>query len=333
MKSNVLKSDKVFIVAEIGNNHEGSFKNALKLIHAAADSNVDAVKFQTMCPSNFISSSDQKRIDQLNKYQLEKEQIINLSEEARKLGLIFFSTPFDLDSADFLNQLQPIFKISSGDNNFHQLINKVFDFEKFTILSTGIAEIQNLDLIYKNWLQRDSMFKLAFLHCVSSYPVPHEQANLGTINFLKDRYPKAVIGYSDHTKGIDACCSAVSMGAKVIEKHFTLDNNFSDFRDHQLSSDPKEMSLLVNKIRRIEKMYGLEEKKLQNCEKENVISMRRSIAAARDIKINTPIKENDLTWLRPGNGFSPGQENLLIGKLAKKNILKGQIIKDDFLFL
>ena len=99
------------------------------------------------------------------------------------------------------------------------------------------------------------------------------------------------------------------MGAKVIEKHFTLDNNFSDFRDHQLSSDPKEMSLLVNKIRRIEKMYGLEEKKLQNCEKENVISMRRSITAAK-ISNKYLIKENDLTWLRPGNGFSPGQENL-----------------------
>ena len=114
--------------------------------------------------------------------------------------MIFFSTPFDLDSADFLNQLQPIFKISSGDNNFHQLINKVFDFEKFTILSTGIAEIQNLDLIYKNWLQRDPIFNLAFLHCISSYPVPYDQANLGTIKYLKDRYGQWILYEPEFTK-------------------------------------------------------------------------------------------------------------------------------------
>ncbi len=327
----LLKSDKVFIVAEIGNNHEGSLDNALQLIRAAAESNVNAVKFQTIEPTNFIASFDNKRIKQLNKYKLSKEQIIHLSKEAKKLGLTFFSTPFDLDSADFLNKIQSIFKISSGDNNFHQLINKVFDFKKNTIISTGIAEIKDLDYIYKNWLKRNSVFNLVFLHCVSSYPVPYDQANLGSIKYLKNRYPKAVIGYSDHTEGIEASCAAVAFGAKVIEKHFTLDKKFSDFRDHQLSADQKEMSLLVKRIREIETMYGKEDKKLQDCEKENLISMRRSIAAARDLKLNTKINEEDLTWLRPGSGLSPGQEDLLVGKVLRKDIVKGEIITEDFL--
>jgi len=247
------------------------------------------------------------------------------------LGLIFFSTPFDLESANFLNGIQSIFKISSGDNNFLQLINKVFDFNKSTIISTGLATNSEIDEIYKNWIDRNPDFDLALLHCVSSYPVPNNQANLGMINFLKNKYPKAIIGYSDHTIGIDACCSAVSAGAMIIEKHFTLDKNFSNFRDHKLSADLNDMRELVNKIKLIREMIGNGEKLIQSCEKDMHIPMRRSIAAARNISAETILVEKDFIWVRPGDGFPPGQENLFLGKTLKKSVTQGEILSLDMI--
>lgn len=331
MKSFKFKKDKVFIVAEIGNNHEGNFENAMKMVKAAADAKVDAVKFQTMNPNLFISSKDEKRINQLMKFRLKNEEFLELSHEANRLGLIFFSTPFDLESAKFLKSLQSIFKISSGDNNFFQLINEIFDYKKSTIISTGLSTDSEIDSIYNNWLARNPEFDLAFLHCVSSYPVPHNQANLCKIGYLKNKYPKAIIGYSDHTLGIDACCSAVSAGAMIIEKHFTLDKNFSDFRDHKLSADLKEMTQLVNKIKLIKEMYGSSKGIIQPCEKDMKISMRRSIAASRNINEGSILEENDFIWVRPGHGYSPGEENLFLGKKLKKNVIQGEILSLDMI--
>ena len=331
MKSYKFKKDEVFVIAEIGNNHEGSFEVAKEMIHAAANANVNAVKFQTMNPKLFISSNDQKRINQLMKFRLENEEILKLASEAKRLGLIFFSTPFDLESAKFLNNIQPIFKISSGDNNFIQLINTVFEFKKNTIISTGLANESEIDTIYRNWLDRDPEFELALLHCVSSYPVPSKEANLGTINWLKNKYPRAVIGYSDHTIGNEACCLAVSAGAMIIEKHFTIDKNFSDFRDHKLSADLNEMKELVNKIKLIKEMLGTEDKLLQFCEKDMKLAMRRSIAAARDISAETILKESDFLWVRPGDGHPPGEENLFLGKKLKKDVIQGEILSTDII--
>ena len=333
---NINTKNKVFIIAEIGNNHEGSFALAKKMINEAAATGVDAVKFQTFIPEHYVSSIDQLRLNKLRNFQLNYNQFRDLSKFAKKKGLIFFSTPFDLKSAKFLNTIQPIFKISSGDNNFYQLIEKVASFKKSMIISTGVADIDTIRNAYKKILKVWSLKKkrnqnLAFLHCVSSYPVPDEQANLASITYLKKLFPDVVVGYSDHTIGITAGILSVAAGARIVEKHFTLDKNYSDFRDHQLSADPEEMSLMVNKIREAEKMLGNEVKSPQPCEKDMHIAVRRSIAATCDLKIGTKLLSSHLTWVRPGNGFLSGQEKKILGKKLSRSLKMGEIIKkSDF---
>ena len=329
---NINTNKKVFIVAEIGNNHEGNFELAKKMINAAAATGVDAVKFQTFLPEHFVSFEDQSRLKRLRSFQLSYKQFRELSKVAKKKGLIFFSTPLDIESAKFLNSIQPIFKISSGDNNFYPLIDIVSSFGKPLIVSTGAADTNDIKRVYdkisKIWSSKKKSHRnLAFLHCVSSYPVPNEQANLASIIHLKKMFPKVVVGYSDHTLGIDAAVLSVMAGARIVEKHFTLDKNFSDFRDHQLSADPEEMCLMVNKIREVEKIFGKEEKKPQQCEKGMNILARRSIAAVCDLKVGTKLSSSDLTWVRPGKGFSPGEEKKIIGKKINRDLRMGEIFK------
>ena len=332
--NNINTEKKVFIIAEIGNNHEGSFENAKKMINEAAKTGVDAVKFQTFIPEHFISCKDQIRLNKLRSFKLSNEQFIELSKIAKKKKLIFFSTPLDIKSAKFLNDIQPIFKIASGDNNFYPLIDTVIRFGKPLIISTGAAGADLINKIY-NKIMKNSYFKktnlqnLSFLHCVSSYPVPLDQANLASITYLKKLFPKIVIGYSDHTKGIEAATLSVLAGARIIEKHFTLDKNFSKFRDHKLSADPKEMKLMVNKIRELEKILGKEDKKQQSCEKEMNIAGRRSIAVSRNIRKGTKLLKSDLIWVRPGIGFPPGEEKKVVGKKTLRNLIMGEIIKKN----
>ena len=323
--------NKVFIIAEIGNNHEGSFKLAKKMINKAATVGVDAVKFQTFLPEHLVSFENQSRLNKLRGFQLSYEQFKELSKIAKKKGLIFFSTPLDIKSAKFLNTIQPIFKIASGDNNFYPLIDTVAKFGKSIIVSTGVANIDEIQKVYNKILKAWSKKKknnqnLALLHCVSSYPVPNEQANLASISYLKKFFPDVIVGYSDHTVGINAAVLSVVAGARIVEKHFTLDKNLSDFRDHKLSADPEEMRLMVNKIREAEKMIGKEEKKSQLCEKEMNIIGRRSIAVARNLKVGTKLSSSDLTWVRPGKGFSPGNEKKIIGKQISRSLKMGEII-------
>lgn len=321
---------KTFIVAEIGNNHEGNFSLAKKMIYLACRSGADAVKFQTYNTHLYVASHLKERIKKLESFKLSHEEFTKLSLYAKECGVYFFSTPFDIESSNFLNKIQEIFKISSGDNNFYPLIDNISKFGKPIILSTGMSD-HNLikkayDRIFDNWGKNGSSSDLYLTHCTSSYPVPDDEANLSLITEMKKKYPLAKIGYSDHTRGIESCLIAIALGAKIIEKHFTIDKNYSDFRDHQLSSDPKEFEMLVNSIRRIETLIGSGKNIIQSSEKENSISMRRSIAAKNNLSKDHKISINDITWVRPGIGFTPGEERKIIGKRLKRKINKGQII-------
>lgn len=330
MEYNFHSINKVMIVAEIGNNHEGNVDVALHMIESAAKAGVDAVKFQTFIPENYITRSDIARLERLKRFKLSKDEYILLVNKAKNLGVIFFSTPLDLESASFLNDLQPIFKISSGDNSFYPLIEKVASYKKPTIISTGLVNFSHLDALNAFWNKAGGTDEnLCFMHCVSSYPVPRNQANLRAISNLITKYPKLTIGYSDHTLGIQAPILAVAAGAKIIEKHFTLDKKYSDFRDHQLSADPQEMTELVKKIHEVTELMGSGEKVKQPCEYELEVSMRRSIAASKDLLAGGAITADDITWVRPGTGMPVGYEDKVIGRKLALDLRHGDIIKDE----
>ena len=317
---NLNKLKKTFIIAEIGNNHEGSFNVACKLIEKAKKAGVDAVKFQTFDTKKYVNQNDVERFKRLKKFELTKEEFFKLSLIAKNNNLKFISTPFDINSAIFLNNIVDCFKISSGDNNYYQLIEKVLKFKKNTIISTGLLNFKDMSNLYKFIKKlKFNNSKIAFLHCVSSYPVEDKEANLLSISFLKKKFP-FTIGYSDHTLGINAAIAASVLGAKIIEKHFTLDNNYSKFRDHQLSLNPINMKYLVESIRSIESMMGKEQKVVQPSEKKNLSSMRRSLYLSRDIDKNSKIKVKDINIIRPFASLEPIDLNKIIGKTAKVDL-------------
>jgi len=332
--NNFNTNEKVLIIAEIGNNHEGSYTLAEELIGHAKEAGVDAVKFQTFKTNLYINKSDKKRYDMLKSFELTYYDFENLKKVAANENLLFISTPFDILSAQFLSQIVDIIKISSGDNTFYPLIEEVAKSGKPTILSTGLADFNQIakakNLIDDIWMENEISSQLALLHCVSSYPVRSNQANLLFIKTLKDNFD-SIIGYSDHTLGILAATSAIALGAKIIEKHFTIDKHFSNFRDHQLSADPREMKKLVNEIRIVEKMLGSGEKVIKESEKDSLTLMRRSIVAKNSLVKGHTIQIGDIVWTRPSGGIDPGDESLVIGKKLKQNIASGtRILPENF---
>ena len=325
--------ERVFVVAEIGNNHEGNFAVAEEMLGRAAEAGVDGVKFQTFIPEQYVSNADTERLERLRRFRLSYEQFEQLAKQAAGLGVLFFSTPFDLASAAFLDTIQPIFKIASGDNTFFPLIDAVAALSKPMIVSTGLADIPLLDrvntMIRRRWLQSGVDPGLAFLHCVACYPVPSAQVNLGAIRSLQEHFPECVVGYSDHTLGLRAATCAVAAGARIIEKHFTLDKNYSGFRDHQLSADPEEMRQLVAAVREVSAMMGSGRKVPQACEVMSTVAVRRSIAAARAIPPGTRLSVADFTWVRPGTGVPPGQEASLLDGTTRRALLPGELIHPE----
>lgn len=321
--------EKVFIIAEIGNNHEGSYTLAEEMIGLAAEAGADAVKFQTFQTEYYVSSDDLERYKRLKSFELTYNEFEKLSGVAKVLGLSFISTPFDLESALFLNSIVDALKISSGDNNFYPLIERVAESGKPIIMSSGLADIQQIikskTLIEKIWAQKGIAQDLAILHCVSAYPVEPEFANLQAIETLRESL-NCTIGLSDHTQGTNAAIASVGLGARVIEKHFTIDKHFSDFRDHQISSDPKEMKQLIQSIREVEKMMGSGDKLLQPPEKDSASQMRRSIVAKYPLSKGHIFQFDDITWVRPSGGLEPGEEQRIIGKKLNQDIQKGEKI-------
>lgn len=321
---NIDINKNVFIIAEAGNNHEGSFQKAIELVYAAAESGADAIKFQTIIPEKLVSPSETNRIQQLKRFELTLDQFAALKAEADKAKIQFLSTPFALEVVDELDPLVHAFKIASGDLTWHELIRKVASKNKPVLLSTGastIDEIKSAQNAYHEVVDQDTA-QLILMQCVMSYPAPPESLNLNVIS----EYQKLVefVGYSDHYLGINSCIAAVSLGAKVIEKHFTLDKNTSDFRDHQLSADPSEMKQLTTTIKEIYPMLGRPQKQIQECEREIQKVARRSPKACRKLSKGDKLAKSDYNQLRPNSGLSASSH--CIGKSVTKDLEIGQDI-------
>lgn len=323
---------KVFIIAEIGNNHEGDIEVARKLIESASKAGVDAVKFQTIIPERLVASSESKRIEQLRKYQFTIEQFSSLAEFAKELGVYFLSTPFALESVSGLANLVPAFKIASSDNTFYPLLKEVAQTGKPIIMSTGLLDKEGIkssvEYINQCWRENNLSSEVAVLHCVSQYPTEPVDAHLSAVSLLKNNL-ECTVGYSDHTLGNQACLIAVSLGARIIEKHFTLDHNYSEFRDHKLSTDFKEMKELVQLIRLTEQYLGDYGVLHSSKELLNSGALRRSVASKRNLDQGHVITEEDIIWVRPGIGIAPGDECKILGKKIQKSIQQGELFTEE----
>ena len=321
--------EKVIVVAEIGNNHEGDIRLAEEMIRAAAQAGVDVVKFQAIEPLKLVSAKDRERLAQLERFRLSPKQFERLKRVADAEKIQFLCTPFSLDAVCFFEPLVPAFKIASGDNTFFPLLEAVARTGKPLILSTGLcslAELRGVQGFIQNlWEKENISQEMAFLHCVVSYPTKPEQANLGALRTLAQL--GAVIGYSDHTLGIEGAVLSVALGARIIEKHFTLNKQQSSFRDHQLSAAPEEMRELVVRIREAEKLLGpVDQNNLVASDTDMAIKVRRSIVASRPLAVGAVIRREDLNWIRPGEGLAPGRENELIGHTLNRAIMEGEYI-------
>ncbi len=317
------------IIAEIGVNHEGVLKEALKLTELACAAGADIVKFQSYTPERFIAANDVLRRDRVQKFGLSKDDFLALHELAQSLGAQFMSTPITEDWVDILNPLCSAFKIASGDITFKPVIQKAARTGKPLIISTGAANLGEIDQAV-GWVEAEVGSgnlneRLILMHCVSAYPAPIEQANVLSIPFLKERYGLRV-GYSNHVIGMNACLAAVALGADVIEIHFTYCKEGREFRDHALSFDQNDLKTFIQIAREIRKSLGKYVKEIQTCESVGIPMLRKGVIAGRDLKIGDILSESDLMFARPATEFSSNEINLLIGQKLKADVSKGYLI-------
>lgn len=325
---------KTFIIAEVGVNHNGSFELAKKLIDKGEEAGVDCVKFQTFKSENLVSSfakmaeyqkenlgKEDNQYAMLKQLELSFSDFKLLKEYSEEKGIMFLSTPFDLESADFLNNLgMQIFKIPSGEITNLPYLRKINSFGKKVILSTGMANLDEIQAALD--VLKDC--KVSLLHCTTEYPCPYDSVNMNAMLTLKQNFGLEV-GYSDHTQGIEVPIMAVAMGAKIIEKHFTLDKNMEG-PDHKASLEPDELKAMVMAIRNVEKAFGNGVKEPQEAEKKNIDIARKSIVARCDIKKGETFTEENLTTKRPGNGISPMRWDEIIGTVAVKDFKEDELI-------
>jgi N-acetylneuraminate synthase len=328
--------NRTFIIAEAGVNHNGSIDTAKKLVDIAVSAGADAVKFQTFCADKLVTATAAKAKYQIEKTMAKESQYemlrkLELSPNAHKelfryceaKGIIFMSTPFDEDSADMLNDLgMNIFKIPSGEITNKPLIKHIAAKGKPIILSTGMSNLGEVEKailwISQEWDKLGDKPQLTLLHCLSSYPAPIEHVNLLAMKTMKKAFDLPV-GYSDHTMGIEIPIAAVAVGAKVIEKHITLDRSMEG-PDHKASLEPEELKLMVKSIRNIEKALGDGKKRPTKSEEEMKQVIRKSIVTTRDIKAGEAIALIDIAIKRPGNGIPPEFQELIVNMRVRRDI-------------
>lgn len=324
-------AEQILVVAEVGNNHEGDFGRAKELVGAAAAAGAHVVKFQTFRAERFVGRADPARYERLKSFELSPEQFGELSALARSQGLLFMSTPLDLESVAVLDPLVDGFKVASGDNDLFPLLELVAATDKPLIVSTGLCGLDEVRVTadFLRARRRSGGRDLGLLHCVTSYPAPADQANLLSVPAMAEAFPDLTVGYSDHTMGLEACVVAAALGARVIEKHFTLDHDQSDFRDHKLSADPAELAELVRRLAAVPALLGRPGKALQPCERDLLPAVRRSAAAAADLPVGHRLSREDLMWLRPSGGVAPGAEKALFGRALTRSLKRGERLKAD----
>lgn len=319
---------RTLIIAEAGVNHNGNVSIAKKMVETAYKAGADIVKFQTFNLDGVVSKNAQmaeyqkentgvveSQKDMLRKLVLQQEDFIDIANHCKEVGIRFLSTPFDIESIHFLDSLQDMWKIPSGEITDYPYLVEIARTGKDIILSTGMSSLCEVDDALEV-LKSNCSGNITLLHCSTSYPTLMQDVNLMAMLTLRDHCGLSV-GYSDHTKGIEVPIAAVAMGATVIEKHFTLDRTMEG-PDHKASLEPNELTEMINAIRNIELAMGNGIKHPSLSELSNIAVARKSIIAARDIKIGEVFTEDNLTTKRPGMGINPMRWNEVVGMKAKR---------------
>lgn len=331
------KKDSVFIIAEAGVNHNGNIDLAYKLIDKAVEAKVDAVKFQTFVAEKLVSKfaekaqyqkdntkSEESQLEMIKKLELKFEDFKKLNDYCKEKGIMFLSTAFDSESIDFLQELDmPIFKIPSGEITNLPYLIEIAKTGKKIIISTGMSTIEEIEFSIKV-LKENGAKDISVLHCNTEYPTPMKDVNLNAMMTLKEKFD-VEIGYSDHTLGTEVPVAAVALGARIIEKHFTLDNQMEG-PDHKASLNPEGLKAMVSQIRNIEMALGSKDKKPSESELKNINIARKSIVAKRPIKNGEIFTEDNLAVKRPGGGISPVKWFEVIGKIASKDFMEDEQI-------
>ena len=329
---------KIFIIAEAGVNHNGDIDIAKKMIDAASEAGVDAVKFQTFKAEKIVSmnapkaeyqiensNNTESQFQMLKKLEIDRRTHIELMEYCKEKNVMFLSTPFDIDSIHMLVELGiSIIKIPSGEITNLPYLREVARQKKKVILSTGMSNMQEVKdavQVLKQYGAED----ITVLHCNTQYPTPMEDVNLRAMISMRNEL-KLPVGYSDHTQGIEVPIAVVAMGATVIEKHFTLDKTMEG-PDHKASLEPNELTAMVKAIRNIEKSLGDGNKALTESEKDNLPIVRKSIVATCRIEKGELFTEENLTVKRPGTGISPMKWDEIIGKVSDKTYEADEMIE------
>lgn len=326
-----------FIIAEAGVNHNGEMPIAKKLIDAAAEAGADAVKFQTFIAEELATqgvdkaqyqksglASGKSQLEMLKSLEFGKDEFEELCAYCNKKGIVFLSTPFDFKSADMLEGLNiPAYKISSGDLNNYPFLSYISKKQKPMILSTGMSELDEISAALSS-IKKENNHEIIVLQCTSAYPAPYEEIHLNAMKFLREKF-KVLVGFSDHSIGIEVSIAAVALGACVVEKHFTLDKSFEG-PDHKASINPSELTSLVKSIRHVEASLGSDAKTTNPSEQNTKRIARKKIIAANNIPAGSVLRREHIAFKRNELGLAPSNLEKILNRKTKKLIKKDEPI-------
>ncbi|MEG2812113.1 MAG: N-acetylneuraminate synthase family protein [Clostridium sp.] len=333
------EGESTYIVAEIGANHNGDISLAKEMIDGAIECNVDAVKFQTYTSRELLSDFEREILwgtkktreniaNMFDRISLKREWHDEVFKYARGKGMEVFSTPFSTEGVDFLSSLDvPCFKIAASDVNYTDLLKKVSLTGKPVMLSLGKCSMAEADTSIC-YLEECGSDMNVLMHCVAQYPSPMDEMNINVIKTLKQMYNEYVIGFSDHSLGTTAALGAVALGAKVVEKHFTIDKGLEG-PDHWFSMDINEMKHLVNEVRNLEVAFGSGRKRVLSCEDDERKKSIRSLVLNRDVQAGDVLKRDYMKMVRPGYGISPFDIDKVIGLKVSRELKENTVLTWD----
>ncbi len=326
---------KPYIIAELNSSHNGEVEIAKQMINAAKDSGCDCVKFQSWSADSLYSDEYykdnpiSKRI--VTKFSLTSDQLFELSQYCKDVEIDFSSTPYSNEEVDFLVEKTdaPFIKIASMEINNLPFLKYIGSKNVPIILSTGMSTLTEIRNAVRA-IESTGNKQLCILHCVSVYPAPVDIINLNNIVMLQQEFPDYVVGYSDHTIGYEVAAASISLGASLIEKHFTLDKKKMGM-DNNMATEPCEMKKLVNACQNVFLALGSKQRVLLAGEEEQRLKMRRSLVATRNVHAGEILHDFDIEAKRPGTGITPEHIEQVVGKKVNTDIPKGYLIKNEYL--